>query len=342
MTHSRRAAGQAAELTRVEFALKPPQPFRLDLTALALVRRPNNRLDTWREGVYRRWVPVREPYGPEPVEQFLLEVADGGAAAAQPSTGARTGSLLVRASGRLPEQLLATAAERAVTHMFGFEADLAPFRLLAASDERLAPLVARLEGLRPPRYPGVFQALLNAVPCQQVTLVLGLRLLEALARAYGPSIHVELQDSGQAAPLPLPDATALAAREPAELTALGLSGAKARTLIELAQECVDGVLDLAALPSATNEVVAERLQRLFGVGRWTSDYVLLRGLGRLDVFPYGDSGARNGLARFMGVAGKPSYEWVAETVRPWQPYAGFVYLHLLVAGMVDSGAYGVS
>ena len=95
--------------------LAPPQPFRLDLTALALVRRPNNRIDTWRDGAYRRWVPVSEPYGPGPVPQILLEVVDGAAGgplAGRPPPGSPTETLLVRAFGRLPEEQLAAAAER--------------------------------------------------------------------------------------------------------------------------------------------------------------------------------------------------------------------------------------
>jgi DNA-3-methyladenine glycosylase II len=36
------------------------------------------------------------------------------------------------------------------------------------------------------------------------------------------------------------------------------------------------------------------------VGRWTAEYVLLRGLGRLAVFPGDDVGARNNLRRWLG------------------------------------------
>lgn len=324
---------------QVELGMEPPQPFRLDLTALALVRRPNNLIDTWREGTYRRWVPAHEPAGPLPVRQFLLEVSEarGGASGGE---GRQTRELTVRATGRFGEEQLAELADRAVRHVFGFDFDAGPFQALASGNERLSALAASLEGLRPPRYPSLFQALLNAVPCQQVTLVLGLRLLEALSRRYGTGLELMPAEFETTGPLPLPAATALASANPADLTAAGLSGAKARTLIELATEAVEARLDLAALRSAPSSAVSERLQELFGIGRWTSDYVLLRGLGRLDVFPYGDSGARNGLARFMGVEGKPSYEWVADTVAEWQPYAGYVYLHLLVSGMLRSGAFG--
>lgn len=328
---------------RVEFRIAPPQPFRLDLTALALVRRPNNLIDTWRGGTYRRWVPESEPLGKAPVKQFLLEVSAAGTRSG--TGGARypqehpTEELVIRATGRFSEERLAALATRSVTQMFGLDVDLGPFYALAISNDRLGPLADSLKGLRPPCYPGLFQALLNAVPCQQVTLVLGLRLLESLARTYGQDARFAPPEIHEEGPLPLPDAHALAGVSVEELTSIGLSGAKARTLIALSKECVEGSLDLQALSEAPTEAVSGRLQQLFGVGPWTADYVLLRGLGRLDLFPRGDSGARNGLARFMGVEGKPDYQWVAETVAPWRPYAGFIYLHLLVAGMLRSGAF---
>lgn len=332
------AEPESRAVARIELRIVPPQPFRLDLTALALVRRPNNQIDTWRGGTFRRWLPAADPGAAHTPGQFLLEVS-GGPTPMQGESGRFTKELKVVATGRFQEQPLEELARTAVTHLFGLDVDLAPFHALAAQDALLAPLATRYMGLRPPRYPGLFQALLNAVPCQQVTLVLGLRLLQAVAREFGPRHDFAPPEFLDAGPLPLPGAAALAGAAPERLKELGLSGAKARTLLELSSECAEGRLDLQALAHAENEVVSERLQRLFGIGRWTADYVLLRGLGRLDVFPYGDSGARNGLARFVGEAGKPSYEWVESTVAPWQPYAGFAYLHLLVAGMLRSGAW---
>jgi DNA-3-methyladenine glycosylase II len=43
-----------------------------------------------------------------------------------------------------------------------------------------------------------------------------------------------------------------------------------------------------------------RLLELRGVGRWTAEYVLLRGLGRTHIFPGDDVGARNNLQRWLG------------------------------------------
>ena len=38
---------------------------------------------------------------------------------------------------------------------------------------------------------------------------------------------------------------------------------------------------------------------LRGVGRWTAEYTLLRGMGRIELFPGDDIGARNNLERWM-------------------------------------------
>jgi DNA-3-methyladenine glycosylase II len=72
------------------------------------------------------------------------------------------------------------------------------------------------------------------------------------------------------------------------------------------------------------------LTSLSGIGRWSAEYVLLRGLGRLHVFPGDDVGARNNLARWLGLESPLDYGAVRRAVSRWQPYAGMVYFHLLL------------
>ena len=81
----------------------------------------------------------------------------------------------------------------------------------------------------------------------------------------------------------------------------------------------------------------EEMMRLRGVGRWTAEVVLLRGLGRLDTFPGDDVGARNRLILWLGRDGPLDYEGVKRAVRRWQPFAGLVFFHLLLVGLTESG-----
>jgi DNA-3-methyladenine glycosylase II len=57
-------------------------------------------------------------------------------------------------------------------------------------------------------------------------------------------------------------------------------------------------------------------------------------LGRLHIYPGNDSGARNSLQRWLGIA--LDYEGVHRTFDRWRPYAGLIYLHLLLKGIAES------
>jgi DNA-3-methyladenine glycosylase II len=73
------------------------------------------------------------------------------------------------------------------------------------------------------------------------------------------------------------------------------------------------------------------------VGRWTAEYVMLRGLGRLDIFPGDDVGAHNKLRRFFDIDTALDYDSVKRLVAPWHPYAGVVYFHLLLDSLSETG-----
>jgi DNA-3-methyladenine glycosylase II len=70
----------------------------------------------------------------------------------------------------------------------------------------------------------------------------------------------------------------------------------------------------------------------------TAEYVLLRGLGRLHIFPGDDVGAQKRLARWLGRSEPMDYADVCRAVERWQPHAGLVYFHLLLDGLSQTGA----
>jgi DNA-3-methyladenine glycosylase II len=76
---------------------------------------------------------------------------------------------------------------------------------------------------------------------------------------------------------------------------------------------------------------------LRGVGRWTAEYVLLRGLGRLHVFPGDDVGARNNLQAWLRLASPLDYDGVGRTLNRWRRYGGLIYFHLLLDRISEKG-----
>lgn len=118
--------------------------------------------------------------------------------------------------------------------------------------------------------------------------------------------------------------------EEVDLKSIGYSWAKARSIIEIAREIVSGPLKDSDFELLTDAAALERLQRLRGVGRWTGEYILLRGLGRLDVFPADDAGGRNSLMRWLGLRHKLDYAAIHEIIASWRPYRGMLFFFLML------------
>jgi DNA-3-methyladenine glycosylase II len=216
--------------------------------------------------------------------------------------------------------------------VLGLEVDLTPFYLLAERDARLSALVDRFRGMRPPRFPTIFEALVNAIACQQLSLQVGLILLNRLAARYGQSSS--LPEAGPAFPRPAD----LASATPKSLRSLGFSRSKGFAIIELGSAVARRDIDLNMFERLDDVSVQEELENLRGIGRWTAEYVLLRGFGRLNVFPGDDVGARNNLRRWLRLRNPLDYERTKVILQRWQPYGGLVYLHLLLDGLLESGA----
>ena len=293
-------------------------PFRLDLAVWVLRRRPENLIDRWDGSCF----------------SVALALGEGSGVVAVTQTGPpETPRLRVAVEGERAGPGTRPAITAALERLLGLRIDLSEFEQLAARDVRLGPLAKRFRGMKPPRFPTVFECLVNGIACQQVTLTLGIRLLGRLAEAFG------LEASGGEAPArAFPRPEDLAGRKPEELRPLGFSRQKARALIELACTIAEGRLDLEAMATESDEIVVDRLCHVRGVGRWTAEYVLLRGLGRLHVFPGDDVGARNNPQRWLETPASLDYEGVSQALAPWRAYAGLIYFHLLLDRLAEAGA----
>jgi DNA-3-methyladenine glycosylase II len=300
-----------------ELLIEPRAPFRLDLTAWALRRRTHNAIDRWDGATYERVIDIDG--GP-----VSLSVAEADA----PSS-ARLSLLL---AGRPIDQAAEILARANLDRLLGLSVDLTGFAAIAERDPLLGALARRMRGLKPPRFPTVFEALVNGVACQQLSLTVGIHLLNRLTAAHGrPVIH------DREGPRAFPSPDQLASILPDELKRHGFSATKARTIVETARAIVTGELDLESLEQLDNAAAIERLTRLHGIGRWTAEYVLLRGLGRLQIFPGDDVGAHNKLRRFFDIDARLDYDSVKRLVARWHPYAGMVYFHLLLESLSDTG-----
>ena len=108
-------------------------------------------------------------------------------------------------------------------------------------------------------------------------------------------------------------------------------------MIELAQNIDEEHVDLELLTTLPDDEAVASLCQLRGVGRWSAEYVLLRTLGRLHVFPGDDVGARNNLQRWLGLETPLDYAAVGRILTRWQPFNGLIYFHLLLNRLSEAG-----
>lgn len=297
------------------FELRPVPPFRLDFTVWVLRRRTENIIDRWDGETYRRVLPIGR---------------GAAAVAVRQTRPVEHPKIEVRVTGARDSDSTKSAVAAAVQRLLGLRVDLGDFYRFAGSRPRLNRLASKFRGLKPPRFPTVFEALVNAIACQEVTLTLGIQLLSKVARRYGLSV-----DGGSTFAFPRPDD--LADRRPGDFRRLGFTRHKGRAIVELSRSIAWGGADLATLAAESDEAAVERLRAHRGIGRWSAEYALLRGLGRKHVFPGDDVGARNRLQRLLKLKEKLDYDSVARRLRAWRPYGGLVYFHMLLDGLADAG-----
>jgi DNA-3-methyladenine glycosylase II len=91
-----------------------------------------------------------------------------------------------------------------------------------------------------------------------------------------------------------PQPESLLELDAAKLRTVGVSGAKARSIHELAIAIMDGKINFHKFPKQSNDEITKELTSIFGIGRWTTEMFLMFHLNRLDVWPVGDLAMRRG------------------------------------------------
>jgi DNA-3-methyladenine glycosylase II len=176
------------------FALQPGAPYRLDLTVWALRRRSRNQIDRW-DGTYQRALLVDG-------RAVAVRVGQSGSVW-HPRLDVELGGASQHTNAEIAE------ARFQLTRLLGIDVDLTTFYDRADAQPSSRQLKDRLLGLRPPRFPTVFESLVNAVANQQLSLEVGLTLLNRLTASLGQPVP----GCGNLKAFPTPEAVLAASRD---------------------------------------------------------------------------------------------------------------------------------
>ena len=212
--------------------------------------------------------------------------------------------------------------------LWGLDDDVEGHHASMASDRDMAPLLERFGALRIVRAPDLYEALLVAVIGQQVSVQAAQSIRRRLMQKMGTRVTV---DNGPGGPgqenhYLYPTAQQLIEAGELALREQGLSRQKSTYLLEIANRAATGELDREAFATLSDEDALRRLCEIKGVGRWTAEIALMRGLGRNDVFAAGDLGLQVAVQELWGMPERPSEKElrkIAERWKGWRSYAAF-------------------
>lgn len=274
-------------------------PYRLDLTVEALRRLAANVVDTiGADATYRR--ALQDEQGVN-----LLEVRQSSPAVLQ-----------VRIAGPGAARWIPCVEQMLGTHVVldDWYRRVRPFPWLHA-------LAQQLRGLRPPRYPSLWEALAHAIVFQQISIHAAASIMRRLVQTAGTPIS-----AGGVDYYPFVTPSQLLGCSEAQLRAAGLSANKASHLRSAAQHVAGGVLRAKNIEALSSAQAAQRLCEIRGIGPWSAAVVLLRGFGRLDVFPLNDSG----VARSLRLLSSDEQLDAGGLLEALGPSRGMLYFHLLL------------
>jgi DNA-3-methyladenine glycosylase II len=313
--HPNAESASTPRLLRSSYTIPVVPPFRLDLTVSALRRLPTNPIDVITpDGRYLHAMPaVHHP--------AIVHVRQSGAA-----------QLEVTIDSDPVDENDHRRIIALVARTLGIDRDLTEFFGAASELPWLRPLAIQFRGLKPPRYRTLWEAFVNAVVYQQVSLHAASAVVQRIIQAFGTPLESE------GVPVHLfPGADRVLAASDDELRGLGLSAGKLATLRRAAGAIAAGKIDSDSLEHLPSVDAAARLRSIKGIGPWTATVILLRGFGRLDVFPMNDSGVARNLSLAAGSAA-PDLTAMLETLGAQK---GMLYFHLLLARLATRGEVGL-
>ncbi len=279
-----------------------------------LQRRPSNPVEIWDDGRYLRGFATSDGL-------VVAAVANRGSVDAP---DVRLELVAGHASIETRRRV-----EQTMRRVLGLDVDPAPLQRAVRRVPSMRSTARALRGMRPPRFATLFDTFANVVPFQQLSIDAGMAIVTRLVARFGERV------SNGAQPLAAyPAAAAVAAARLPALLECGLSRSKAEALRRLAAAVEAGELDEDAIArSETNEAL-NRLTALPGIGPWSAALVLLRGFGRLNVFPPGDSGVKRSLDALFGLRTAASLEAAVERCGERR---GYLYLLALGGALLGKG-----
>jgi len=293
----------------MKLKIKPAPPFGLDLSA-RIFSDGDARFRRYEAGEFWQVIRLGERLA-------LLKLRSTGSVDAP--------ELLVELDPNEFSDDKAMAAEELVRRLFNLDLDLLPFYESVKDDRVMSALTDRLRGLRSPTTQTIFEALIDSIIEQQISLKVAWSLQRRVIENFGDVLRT---NGKMYYAFPSPDALAGATVE--QLRNCGLSMRKAEYVRDSARLVVNG-FDLESLRDYDDSSIIEELSKIRGVGVWTAELTMVRGMARLDAIPADDLGIRRCISHYYCGDKEITGAEARRIAEAWKGWRGLASFYLLTA-----------
>jgi DNA-3-methyladenine glycosylase II len=302
-------------MTRI-LTLKCVPPFDFDLS-LRLFSGGDRQIRKYEEGKF--WQVVRID------RKLVLVTLEALGTVDKPEVSARLESVqMLSANDDQKTRQLACA-------LIDADFDLEPFYTDVKKDRIMADIVHKLGGLKIPSAVTVFEALIDSIIEQQISLNVAHVLQTNLIRTFGDSLSL---DTGVYYGYPTPQE--LASTRIEKIRKCGLSTRKAEYIRDISRMVAERKLNLEAFKryKDVNKII-EELDEIKGIGIWTAELTIVRGMQKYEAIPADDLGLRRTISHFYCKDRKITGDEARRIAEKWGKWKGLASFYLIVADMLE-------
>lgn len=295
----------------MKFDINPVPPFSFDLSA-GIFGEGNERIQRYENGSF--WQVIRLN------EKLVLVSLRSTGTVDEPEISVNL----------MPDEDLSgddvEMAGGIVRALFNMDLDLLPFYEAVRGDRVMTKIAQHLRGLRNPSTATVFEALVDSIVEQQISLRVAWSLERRLIETFGDELTL-----GDKTYYAFPAPEKLAGTTVEELRGCGLSTRKSEYIRDLAQLIQKG-LDLEKFKDYQDpDKIIEELRRIRGVGVWTAELAMIRGMSKLDAMPADDLGLRRCISHYYCADRKITGDQARRVAEAWKGWRGLASFYLIMA-----------
>ena len=221
-------------------------------------------------------------------------------------------------------------ARKILTSIFNLDFDLKYFYEDMHEDSIMSKLTLKLRGLNNPTTPTFFEAIVSSMIEQQISLKAARSIETKMIKEFGNILQL---DGETYYSFPTPET--LSNLEKEDLRGSGLSFRKAEYVTGLSKSIEENKLDLNELKTkSTSEIISELL-KIRGIGVWTAELAVIRGLHRVVALPADDIGLRRVVSHYYNNYEPISADELRRIAKGWGKWSGLAAFYLVVADIMS-------